>query len=659
MAKVCLLPSEIDKFTQDIASGKIVPEDLANLSSAERRAILVKSVGEDSAQLVNSLFESKMLLKNQKTAYVNWAKKTMGITPEVRQDLISRIERMDKVLDPEDSQKFLSDLASTKLGFDVTQAEAKKIADLSKAIQETKALQRADGTFATEEQRMAYGYAKHDLGAYVTEAKNPSITFKSIKESPSAAASLAGSKVVNAATNPSKTVTNVAGVSKSLKASLDNSAIFRQGWKTMLTNPIYWSKNMLKTWGDIAGAFRGKDVLRELDAEILSRPNYNLYRKAGLATSTVEEAFPSQLQEKIPGIGRVFKASEGAYTGFLHRQRADIFDKYIEIAKKQGVNINDKEKLTAIAHLTNYLTGRGNLGRFELSADAFNNIFFSPRSLKANIDTLAFGITDKAVRSDPFARKQAAIASAKVIAGTAAVLGIANAVSPGSVELDPRSSDFGKIRVGDTRFDVTAGMGSILNLSARLLTYSTKSSTTGVVSQLGNKFGQTNGVDLITQFLENKLSPTAAVFRDIIKQQDFEGKKPTLLGELSNAFAPLPAVNYAEMSSNPNSAPILAGMIADGLGISTNTYGESKTDWGQSDSKEMTQFKERVGEDKFKEANDKYNAEYDQWFRSHKQELDSKSNDEKKNFLNSAKDDVKQSVFDGYGFKYKQAPRKK
>lgn len=656
MAKVCLLPSEIDKFTQDIASGKIVPEDLANLSSSERRAILAKSVGEDSAQLVNSLFESRMLLKNQKTAYVNWAKKTMGITPEVRQDLISRIERMDKVLDPEDSQKFLADLASTRLGFDVTQAEAKKIAELSKAIQETKALQRADGTFATEEQRLAYGYAKHDLGAYVTEAKNPSITFKSIKESPSAAAGMAGSKVVHAVVHPAKTFTNVAGVSKSLKASLDNSAIFRQGWKSMFTNPGSWSKNMLKTWGDIAGAFRGKDVLRELDAEILSRPNYNLYKKAGLATSVVEEAFPSQLPEKIPGLGRVFKASEGAYTGFLHRQRADIFDKYLEIMKKQGVHMDDAN-LKATGKLVNSLTGRGHLGGLEPAANTVNNIFFSPRALKANIDTLTAHQFQKNIT--PFARKQAAIATAKVVVGTAAVLGIANAVSPGSVELDPRSSDFGKIRVGDSRFDVTAGMGSILNLSARLLTQSTKSSTTGVVSELGNKFGQTNGVDLITQFLENKLSPTAAVFRDIIKQQDFNGKKPTLLGELSNAFAPLPAVNYQELSSNPNAAPVLAGMIADGLGISVNTYGKSSKDWGQSDSKEMTQFKEKVGEDKFKEANDKYNEEYDKWFKDHKQELDSKPNDEKQKFLTDGADDVKQSVFDGYGFKYKQAPRKK
>lgn len=657
MANVCLPRLEASKFTDAIISGKINPEELANLSSAERRAAIASIIGEDSAKIVNSLFESKMLLKNQKTAYVNWAKKVSGITPEVRQDLISRIEKMDKVLDPEDSSRFLSDLASTRLGFDVTQAEAKQIADLSKAVSDARLLQKADGTFATDEQRMAYGYAKADLASFVSDAKNGAqMTIKGAISDPTGTVKLGGSKLAHAVTHPAKTFTATAGLSKSVKASLDNSAIFRQGWKTMFNNPTLWSKNMIKTWGDIAGSIRGKDMIRHLDADVLSRPNYNLYRKAGLATSTVEEAFPSQLPERIPGLGRVFKASESAYTGFLHRQRADVFDKYLEIMKRQEVPL-DEANLQAVGKLVNSLTGRGHLGGLEPAANTVNNIFFSPRALKANIDTLTAHQFQKNIT--PFARKQAAIATAKVVAGTAAVLGIANAVMPGSVEADPRSADFGKIKVGNTRFDVTAGMSSILNLAARIVTQSSKSSSTGVVSKLGGGYGETSGVDLITQFLENKLSPTASVFRDIIKQQDFSGNKPTLAGELKNAFMPLPVTNYEELSKDPNSAGVLAGMLADGLGISTNTYGMSNKDWSQSDGKELNQFKDKVGADEFKKANDRYNSEYDQWFKDHKKEIDSKANDEKQPFINKETDKLRDNIFQSYGFKYKQERKKK
>ena len=220
MADICLPQAEVSKFREAIVSGKINPEELSLLSSVERHAALSQVVGEANAQTVNSLFESRLLLKNQKTAYVAWAKNVMGVTPEVRRDLISRIERMEKVLDPEEADKFLGDLAATKLGFDVTQVEAKKIADMSKAISDAKALQREDGTFATEQQRLDYGYAKHDLGAYVSDLKNGAPpTIKGAITNPVGTAKTIGSKTAEMLKHPGKTATAAAGLSKSLKRS--------------------------------------------------------------------------------------------------------------------------------------------------------------------------------------------------------------------------------------------------------------------------------------------------------------------------------------------------------------------------------------------------------------------------------------------------------
>jgi hypothetical protein len=162
----------------------------------------------------------------------------------------------------------------------------------------------------------------------------------------------------------------------------------------------------------------------------------------------------------------------------------------------------------------------------------------------------------------------------KVVGGIASVLAIAKAVNPESVELDPRSADFGKIQVGGTRFDVSGGMSSLATLAARLITQSSKSSVSGKVTELNTgKFGAPTGSDGLLSFFENKLAPLASAVNDIaIRGTDFQGNKPTPGGVASNLFTPLPVTNYFELRDNPDAAPIMAALISDALGFGTNTY---------------------------------------------------------------------------------------
>src|ERR1041384_4629636 len=134
----CLPKKHANAFKQALKDGKIVPENLFEMSSEERRKFFEPIVGE-SAKEVNSMLESKLILKDQKTGLVNWAKKLTGITEARRTDIISRIEALNKVLDTQDKQSFLEDLASSKLGGDVTFEEAKQITQSVKEVQELKA----------------------------------------------------------------------------------------------------------------------------------------------------------------------------------------------------------------------------------------------------------------------------------------------------------------------------------------------------------------------------------------------------------------------------------------------------------------------------------------------------------------------------------------
>jgi len=560
MATWCLVKSEADKFKKGLKDGSISPEKLVAMTSAERRAYLAKFVNEENAQRINALFESKLLLKNQQAGMISWAKKVSGITPAVRRDLITKIERLDKVLEPKDEKLFLNDLVSTRLGVDVTQEEAKTISEYAKGLAEAKNKMKKDFTFPTEGDRLDYGRAKIKLINYVNGLKEE-------------ARKIPLSEYAKTPGLYPRAISNVAGTAKALKASLDDSAIFRQGWKTLFTNPLIWQKNARQTFVDAIRTFGNKPVMDEIQADIVSRPNFlnGNYEKMKLATGNIEEAFPTTLPEKIPVFGRVYKASENAFTGFVFRQRVDIADKYLDIAKKSGIDLDEKNQLPSIGKLVNSLTGRGDLGKGELVASAVNNVFFSPRKLKADIDLLTLHAFDK--NFSKFARKQAIINLLKVVAGVAGILGIAKAVKPDSVEFDPRSSDFGKIRVGDTRFDVTAGMGSIITLASRLITMSSKSSTTGNITKLNDdKFGAQTGTDVIYNFFENKLSPMSSVIKDLVNNKDFKGNKPTVSGELNNLFMPLPITTYQELKDNPESADALLSMMADFFGISTNTY---------------------------------------------------------------------------------------
>jgi hypothetical protein len=135
----CLMPEARNRFTNALRDGTIDPYKLNQLSSDERRAIFKKVLAgdESAAHEVNAQFEGKMLLKNQKYAFTSWAKKLAGITPDVRRDMLARINNMNHILDPAEEKQFLSDLAAKKLGVGVTQEEAKTIAELSNKVVET------------------------------------------------------------------------------------------------------------------------------------------------------------------------------------------------------------------------------------------------------------------------------------------------------------------------------------------------------------------------------------------------------------------------------------------------------------------------------------------------------------------------------------------
>ena len=566
MATWCLVRFEADRFRKALKDGSISPEKLGAMTSAERNAYLSKFVSPENATNINALFESKLLLNNQKAGMISWAKKVVGITPTAKRDMLYKIERLDCVLDPKEGEQFLHDLASTRLGIDITQEEAKQIADLSKAVSDSEKLANKEGIFPTEKDRLAYGTNKVAIEKYINDLKLESGKI-SFKQEPFR-------KIA-------KFVKDLPGVTKSLVASLDNSFWGRQGIKTLLdvrTSKI-WGRNFLKSWSDIGKEIVGVDAMDAIKADVYSRPNalngkYSAGRY-GLDVLT-EEAYPSSLPERIPLFGRLFKASESAYNGGALRMRADLADRLIKIAEKQGINTLNKDQAMGMGHLVGSLTGRGSLELTKGQAETLNEVFFSVKFLKSNIDTLTAHVFDK--QATPFVRKEAGKALLSILASLATILTVAKIIDPDSVEEDPRSSNFGKIKVFGRWTDITGGMRGLVTLASQLvptyhngeLGFWSKKTNGDYVNMTGLVYGQQTPLDIFESFFEGKLSPTAGVIRDIWARKTYQGTPVTVAGEVGNVVTPLLLQNITQLKS-PDSAFPLGSMMLDALGFSVGT----------------------------------------------------------------------------------------
>lgn len=536
MSNYCLVKNLATKFKQMIKSGEIDIVKLSDMSSSERREFFSKTLGERNAKEVNSLFESKLLLKNQKRGLVNWAKQITGIKPEVRRDIVSRIEKMESILDPKSEQSFLQDLVSKRLGTDISIEEANKILKLS---QEIKGLKE----FTNKTERINYGRAKLELSNYVNSL------------------------------NPTKAnlLTNIAGVPRSLMASLDLSAPLNQGWGMLSRKQFYTSFGSMLRY-----AFSNNQFVN-LQADIITRPTYQMAKKAGLRLTDLgttlekrEEQFMTTLLDKIPGI----KGSQRAYTGFLNKLRMDVFDDLVKKADSGGEDVGiGSSVLEDLAKVVNNFTGGARVGKIEGAVPALNAAFFSPRKITSTLNILN-PINYINPKISPTARKAAIrnlIGSASISAG---LISLASLLGSDKPETDSRSTNWGKIKVGDTTIDITGGNATYVTLLSRLLSGETKNQK-GKIVPLENKIGKTSGVSLIGSALRYKLSPNASLLVDSVTGANAIGEPKTIPQSVLDRFKPMFINSLVELLKSDTEGKLLFSLGAL-FGGGLNTYERNK-----------------------------------------------------------------------------------
>jgi len=396
-------------------------------------------------------------------------------------------------------------------------------------------------------------------------------------------------------------IVNLLSLPKTLIASVDLSAPGRQGIVYAFAEP----KIFLKAFKDMFRyAFSQKSYDRWLE-ETKQDPRYDEYTnryKLFIADQTGkmnarEELFMSRfikLLQKIPLYGQLLKGSERAYVGFINQLRWDVFQKYVSEVEAMGLSSEETDvELKAMANLVNTATGRGKLPRqLESLSPALNSTFFSPKLIASRLHPFMLPFLYK--NMPKAARKKAGATYLKFFGGMITTILLLSLMldedEDEGLELDPRSSDFLKLRWKDYRLDLMGGYQQAIVAVAKLIGGIKSTKTQEVKSFSDEGFGQQTREDIVINYFSNKLAPVpSAAYRGYIgssPMDDVNNLYNALFGEvpkeerttldkftqtLFELSVPLYLEDMVSVMSDPDSEfseKVIAGSSVFGLGAS-------------------------------------------------------------------------------------------
>jgi hypothetical protein len=387
---------------------------------------------------------------------------------------------------------------------------------------------------------------------------------------------------------------NVLGVPRTLMASIDYSAPLRQALLPTLSHPLLASKAGLEMF---KASFSQKHYDRWF-SNLENSDRFKLIKDSGLGITDVnnpklsakEEQFMNGLAEKIPLVGRLVKGSERAYTIYINKMRVDLFNRFADNMQSRGLTFeNAAPAYKQLAAYVNNMTGRGDLGKtMNEAAPVLNQLFFSPRLMASRINTLTYLAQPRFWNKVP---KEARIDYFRSLVATAGigltVLALAK-LNGAETEDDPRSPDFGKVKSGNTRWDIWGGHQQYIRLMAQMISGKKKSSTTGRISEIGtdNPYSGTRG-GLGLDFLRGKLAPVPSIAVDILAGENSVGQKLTTdwigtrkqigLGEnLANHLLPLTFTGLHDALKDQGGKAWFTVGVPSVFGVGTQTYNSGK-----------------------------------------------------------------------------------
>lgn len=365
---------------------------------------------------------------------------------------------------------------------------------------------------------------------------------------------------------------------QSMRAAQDFSAVLRQGGWMTITHPI----RSFRALPDMFRAAVSEEKAWRINEDIKSRTNGYRYWRSKLEFTNPEgpltereENYRSTFAERIPIVGRGVKGSNRAFATFLNRVRADAFDAMTDAFTARDRTLTQVEE-NAIADFINITTGRGAIRsqQFRAAVDAMNGLLWSPRYVTSRFQLLAgtalYGGSNAT-------RKMIAGEYARFLMGMMFVYTLGTWAG-GEIETDPRSSDFGKIRFGNTRADPLSGISQSAAFLSRVLSGEAKRASGEIVPLRGEgvPYGGDKVPDVVWRFLRTKFAPGPASVLEMASQETIVGEPLTWGQTVTNAVVPMSFVDvYQAMREQGVPAGTALGLLAV-LGAGMQTY-EPKT----------------------------------------------------------------------------------
>jgi hypothetical protein len=318
--------------------------------------------------------------------------------------------------------------------------------------------------------------------------------------------------------------------------------------------------------------------------EVRDHPAYDVMIESGLFIADQnnpdikmrEESFSGSLGEKIPLFGQIVKGSARAYASYLNVLRVNMFLNAAEGFANEGFTpANAPDIYKSWASFVNSATGRGGLGIVEPASNLLSTAYFSPRLIASRVNLLglsdlAYGLGGKKGfygSMPPEVRRMAVgdvmkfVATASSVVGALAMWAGADDEDDFSVESDPRSTDFGKIRIGNTRWDLLGGFQQYVRAIAQIATEEKKKTSTDNIMY-------TSSESVAFRFNRSKLAPTTGLIYSALlgSGKNMVGEEIYTWGTLVGMLTPMIGHDIHETYKD-------AGVMrAIGVGVS-NFYG--------------------------------------------------------------------------------------
>lgn len=366
---------------------------------------------------------------------------------------------------------------------------------------------------------------------------------------------------------------NIASFVTSVTASGDISATGRQGLQGLINHPVMSKRAFTDAMGALVDPKKAEDFVNRLVADpdtAFMQENIGTHFLS-LADVADEARGGSDWAEKFAGTRWFVNPSERHYNTYLdslrQQQTKAILNRYggqngfLKAAEASNSENPDKW-MKAWGKVINAASGRGSFGKSGSPAVGDVQILFSARNLASKFQRLLAPADLKLLKTNP----DAYLYQLKEVSTTTAALGAALVGASASGLVDVEN---GKIKIGNSRYDITGGFATIINSMNNLRKAAFDPKEGGLSRTAG---------DVTKDFLQNQLSPLVGNVARILdvnwsEKKDKYGNPVDARWLLERAPLPAPLSTALNSALEGEGWMQTAGNVfANALGVNVNTY---------------------------------------------------------------------------------------